>query len=129
MALCAAVFLLAPGPFAHAYTSLPAVVAVATSLIPIAGLFQVFDGIQVVSAGVLRGAGDTHAAMIANVLGFWLVGIPVSLWLGFSAGLGVVGLWLGFVAGLFAVAAFLVVRVRAKLSGALTRMNVEVETA
>ena len=129
MALCAVVFLLAPGPFARAYTSLPAVVAVAASLIPIAGLFQVFDGIQVVAAGVLRGAGDTHAAMIANVLGFWLVGIPVSLWLGFSAHLGVVGLWLGFVAGLIAVAAFLVVRVRAKLSGALTRVNVEVETA
>lgn len=129
MALCAAVFLIAPGPFARAYTSLPAVVAVAAALIPIAGLFQVFDGIQVVAAGVLRGAGDTHAAMIANLLGFWLVGIPVSLYLGFSAKLGVVGLWLGFVAGLIAVAAFLVVRVRVKLSGALTRTNVEVEPA
>ena len=71
------------------------VVTVAVSLIPIAGVFQVFDGLQVVAAGVLRGAGDTRAALIANLLGFWLVGTPVSLLLGFTAGLGVVGLWWG----------------------------------
>jgi hypothetical protein len=53
------------------------VIAVAASLIPIAGVFQIFDGLQVVAAGVLRGAGDTRAAMISNVLGFWLVGMPV----------------------------------------------------
>lgn len=125
MALCAAIFRLVPGPFAHAYTSVPEVVAVAVTLIPIAGLFQVFDGVQVVSAGVLRGAGDTHAAMISNLLGFWLVGIPVSLVLGFTAKLGVVGLWWGFVAGLAAVAAFLVVRVRVHLGRELKRLHVE----
>lgn len=125
MAVCAAVFRIVPGPFANAYTSVPEVVAVAVLLIPIAGLFQVFDGVQVVSAGVLRGAGDTHAAMIANLLGFWLVGIPVSLLLGFTAKLGVVGLWWGFVAGLAAVATFLVLRVRAHLGGELRRLQVE----
>lgn len=125
MSLCAIVFLLAPGPFARAYTSVPSVVAVAVALIPIAGVFQVFDGVQVVSAGVLRGAGDTKAAMVANLLGFWLVGIPVSLALGFGAKLGVAGLWWGFVAGLGAVALVLVVRVRRRLSGPLARVDVE----
>jgi MATE family multidrug resistance protein len=107
----------------------PGVVAVAAALIPIAGVFQVFDGLQVVSAGVLRGAGDTRAPLVSNVLGFWLVGMPVSLWLGFRAGLGVVGLWWGFVAGLAAVAAFLVLRVRALLSRAVARISVEGEPA
>jgi MATE family multidrug resistance protein len=125
MTLGAALFLLAPGPFARAYTSVPAVVAVAATLIPIAGVFAVFDGLQVVASGVLRGAGDTRAAMISNVLGFWLVGIPVSVGLGFGAKLGVVGLWWGFVAGLVAVAAFLVGRVRVRLGGSLERVRVE----
>ncbi|MCC6349567.1 MAG: MATE family efflux transporter [Candidatus Eisenbacteria bacterium] len=125
MALCAVVFRFAPGPFARIYTSVPEVVAIAVALIPVAGLFQVFDGVQVVSAGVLRGAGDTHAALVANLLGFWLVGIPVSLALGFTAKMGVVGLWLGFVAGLFAVALFLILRVRVKLGGELRRIQLE----
>jgi MATE family multidrug resistance protein len=127
MVLSAVALLALPGVFARAYTSVPGVVAVAAVLMPIAGVFQVFDGLQVVSAGVLRGAGDTRAPLIANVLGFWLVGMPVSLWLGFRTGLGVVGLWWGFVAGLAAVAAFLVFRVRALLSSAVARISVEGE--
>jgi len=125
MALSACLLLAIPGLFASAYTSVPGVVAVAVLLIPVAGVFQVFDGLQVVSAGVLRGAGDTRAPLVSNVLGFWLVGMPVSLWLGFRAGLGVVGLWWGFVAGLAAVAAFLVLRVRALLSQPVARISVE----
>jgi MATE family multidrug resistance protein len=129
MALSACVLLALPGMFASAYTSVPGVVAVAALLIPIAGVFQVFDGLQVVSAGVLRGAGDTRAPLISNVLGFWLVGMPVSLWLGFKGGLGVVGLWWGFVAGLAVVAAFLVLRVRELLSRPVARISVEGEPA
>lgn len=124
MAGSAAAFLVAPGMFARAFTSVPAVITVASALIPIAGFFQVFDGIQVVCAGVLRGAGDTRAPMLANLLGFWLFGMPVSLALGFGVRLGVVGLWWGFVAGLFAVAAFLLFRVRRRLSGEITRVAV-----
>jgi MATE family multidrug resistance protein len=129
MVLSACVLLALPVVFASAYTSVPGVVAVAALLIPIAGVFQVFDGLQVVSAGVLRGAGDTRAPLVSNVLGFWLVGMPVSLWLGFRVGLGVVGLWWGFVAGLAAVAAFLVLRVRALLSRPVARISVEGEPA
>ncbi len=124
--LCMALGMFAiPLSFARAYTSVPGVVAIAVALIRIAGVFQVFDGLQVVAAGVLRGAGDTRAAMVANVLGFWLVGMPVSLGLGFGAKWGVVGLWWGFVAGLAAVAVFLVTRLRFKLGGELVRIVVE----
>ena len=125
MLFSAALLLAFARAFASAYTSVPGVIAVAASLIPIAGVFQIFDGLQVVAAGVLRGAGDTRAAMISNVLGFWLIGMPVSLALGFGAHGGVVGLWWGFVAGLAAVAAFLVGRVRYRLAGDLTRLHVE----
>ena len=125
MAVSAGVLLLFTSPLASTWTSVPEVVVVAATLIPIAGVFQVFDGIQVVSAGVLRGAADTRAALLANLAGFWFVGLPVSLWLGFGAKLGVQGLWWGFVAGLGAVAWFLLVRVRRVLSGRVERVMVE----
>jgi MATE family multidrug resistance protein len=79
-------------------------------LLPLAGLFQVFDGLQVVALGLLRGLGDTRMPLLVNVVGFWCIGIPVSLWLGFGQGYGAVGLWWGLVVGLFVVAAFLIAR-------------------
>ena len=129
MALSACGLLAVPELFARAYTSVPGVVRVAAALIPIAGVFQVFDGLQVVAAGVLRGAGDTRAPLISNVLGFWLVGMPVSLLLGFRLEMGVVGLWWGFVAGLAAVAMFLVGRVRVLLARPVARLRVGVDSA
>jgi MATE family multidrug resistance protein len=125
MALSATMFRLIPEWLARLYTTDAGVLAVAVSLIPLAGVFQVFDGIQVVSTGVLRGAGDTRAPMIINVLGFWLLGFPVSLWLGFKADGGPVGLWWGLVVGLMAVAAFLLFRVHRRLSVAVERVRVE----
>ncbi len=97
----------------------------ASTLIPIAGFFQVFDGLQVVAAGVLRGAGDTRVPLVVNILGFWLVGLPTSLVLGFRLGFGPQGLWWGIVAGLIAVATFLLARVAFKLRGEIARVNVD----
>jgi MATE family multidrug resistance protein len=125
MAVSAVLLVTMPRLFASAYSSAPSVVAVAAALIPIAGVFQVFDGLQVVSAGILRGIGDTRAPMLINVCAFWLVGMPVSLWLGFRAGGGVVGLWWGFVAGLAAVAVLLIARVRVRMGRAIERVQVE----
>ncbi|MSR36512.1 MAG: MATE family efflux transporter [Gemmatimonadetes bacterium] len=118
----ALLFLTAPGPLAAQYTNDAEVLAVAVSLLPLAGLFQVFDGLQVVAAGVLRGVGDTRAPMIVNVVGFWICGMPISLWLGFRMGAGPVGLWWGLVAGLAAVAFFLLARIRRRFGGELKRL-------
>jgi MATE family multidrug resistance protein len=125
MALSALTLRALPEVFARLYTNVPGVIALAAVLLPIAGVFQVFDGIQVVASGILRGAGDTRAAMISNLLGFYLVGMPVSLWCGFGLHMGVVGLWWGFVAGLTAVAAFLVFRVRVTLGREVTRVRID----
>ena len=115
---------LAPGVLARLYTSDPAVLAFATALIPIAGVFQIADGLQAVAAGVLRGAGDTRAPLVIILLGFWLVGTPVSLLLAFRTTAGPVGLWWGLVAGLGAVALLLVLRVWRRLAGELRRVDV-----
>jgi multidrug resistance protein, MATE family len=129
MGACAIMMLAIPELLARLYTSVPGVVAVAAALIPIAGVFQVFDGLQVVASGILRGIGDTRAPMVVNMVGFWLMGMPVSLWLGFRQDGGVVGLWWGFVAGLAGVAAFLLWRVRGRLTGALERVRIDDEPA
>ncbi len=121
----AVVLLTVPGPLARAYTSEANVIAVASILIPIAGFFQVFDGAQVVAAGVLRGLGDTRAPMLINVLGFWLVGMPASLHLAFQRQAGPAGLWWGLVAGLAAVALLLVGRVASRLRRTISRVVVE----
>jgi MATE family multidrug resistance protein len=124
MAATALLFLALPGTLAGAYTTDAAVVAMAAALLPIAGVFQIFDGVQVVSAGILRGLGDTRAPMIINVLGFWLVGMPVSLGLAFPLALGPRGLWWGLVAGLAAVAVLLLLRIASRLSRPLARVVV-----
>ncbi len=122
MSLFGALFLLAPGPLARLVTDLPEVLPLAALLIPLAGLFQVFDGTQVVASGVLRGAADTRVAMVIHFVGFWLVGIPLGVLLALPLGLGPAGLWWGLVAGLGAVATVLVLRVRLRLRQELSRL-------
>jgi MATE family multidrug resistance protein len=112
MAAMAVLLIGAPELLSRAYTNDPSVLALAVLLMPIAGVFQVFDGLQVVSIGLLRGLGDTRVPVIVNVVGFWCIGMPVSLTLGFALGYGAVGLWWGFVVGLVIVATFLIARVR-----------------
>jgi MATE family multidrug resistance protein len=116
MAATAALFLLFAEPLARLYSRDVEVIAIAAALIPIAGVFQVFDGLQVVAAGVLRGVGDTRGPMLVNLLGYWVLGLPLSVSLGFVAGLGPVGLWWGLVLGLGVVAASLLIRVRSRLA-------------
>jgi len=125
MVLTGALFIGAAGPLASAYTSVPEVLAMAVIFIPIAGFFQVFDGIQVVSAGILRGMGDTRAPVIINLLGFWLMGMPISLALAFRTSLGPAGLWWGLVAGLGVVAVFLLLRIGRQLRSTQLRVIVE----
>jgi len=125
MALSAVLFLLAPEWLARLYSRDAGVIAVAGSLIPIAGVFQVFDGLQAVSSGILRGVGDTRVPMMVQVLGFWLIGMPVSLWLAFRMDSGPTGLWWGLVAGLAAVGTFLLLRVRVRLARALRRVVID----
>ncbi|MEP7000598.1 MAG: MATE family efflux transporter [bacterium] len=125
MMLAAAAFLIAPAAIAAVYTHDVPVATLAAALIPVAGVFQVFDGIQAVSAGVLRGLGDTRAPFMINLAGFWLAGFPVSIVLGFYTRLGAVGLWWGFVAGLGVVAMLLLLRVRNRMRGKIERTALE----
>jgi MATE family multidrug resistance protein len=125
MTLTAVAFLTVPSLFARAFTDNAVVIGLASTLIPIAGVFQVFDGGQAVGAGVLRGAGDTTAPLIVMLASYWLVGVPVSAYLGFHTSLRAAGLWWGFVFSLAAVAVFLFLRIRVVFSRELKRIHIE----
>ena len=125
MCLSAVVFRVFPEPLAQAYTRDASVIALTAALIPIAGVFQVFDGIQAVAAGVLRGIGDTHAPAIINIVGFWIIGLPVCWAFAFRFGGGAIGLWWGIVVGLGLVAVILLVRVRLQLARAMVRVKID----
>src|SRR5262249_13055790 len=88
----------------------PKVIEATVPVFLVAAVFQVFDGMQCVGAGVLRGAGDTRAAFGANILGHYLVGLPIGYLLGVRHGGGVVGLWWGLGGGLVSVGLMLFVR-------------------
>ena len=100
MSCAAAAFLLFPRVLIGAFTRDPAVLAIGVSLLFVGAVFQLFDGIQGVSTGVLRGLGDTRSPMIWNLAGHWFIGLPLGYSLCFVAGLGVVGLWWGLSTGL-----------------------------
>jgi multidrug resistance protein, MATE family len=109
--LCAAVvFLVAPRPLIALYTTDAQVMAVGPALLLLAAAFQIFDGIQTVSTGALRGLGETRAPMVANFVGYWLIGLPLGLALCFVLKWGVYGLWIGLTLALVVIASTLLAR-------------------
>jgi MATE family multidrug resistance protein len=113
--LAAAVMLLAPVLVLSAYVDVtdPAnaeLVAIATTFLLVAAAFQLFDGVQTVMAGALRGLQDTKWPMIIALSGYWLIGFVVAAWLGLATPLEGLGVWYGLMAGLVAVAAMLLWR-------------------
>jgi len=110
------------------YGAEPAVAALAATILPIAAAFQVFDGVQGVGGGILRGMGRTRPAAVFNFVGYYALALPLAAWLAFSRDFGLVGIWWGLAMALALIAAALVVwivrrgpkTVRSRLSVAST---------
>jgi MATE family multidrug resistance protein len=81
----------------------PAVIHIGSTLLLVAAGFQLFDGLQVVSTGALRGAGNTRTPMLVNLLFYWLIGLPLGYLFGFKLGWGAVGIWIGLCIGLIMI--------------------------
>ena len=82
----------------------------AISLFLVAAVFQLFDGMQAVTTGALRGLGNTRTPMFVNLVGHWLIGLPLAWILCFEYGWGAQGLWVGLAAGLILIGSTLLVR-------------------
>lgn len=107
MSGAALLFIALPRGLIGLFTKDPAVMALGASLLVVASIFQLFDGVQGVATGVLRGLGDTRTAMVTNLGGYWLLGLPVGYALCFNRGYGAIGLWIGLSIGLTVVASVL----------------------
>jgi len=94
---------------AELFTTDPEVISIAARIFAVAGAFQLFDGVQVIAVGALRGLGETRIPVIIGALAYWVVGISLATTLAFHLELGVLGLWYGFVVALAVAAAALLV--------------------
>jgi MATE family multidrug resistance protein len=100
MGLCALLFIAGRHWLPMLYVENAEVIALASSLLIIAGLFQLSDGTQVVCIAALRGLQDVKVPSLLIFVSYWVVGLPLGYWLGFTLGLGAQGIWLGLLLGL-----------------------------
>ncbi len=92
------------------YTSDKTVVFIASQLLLIAAVFQLFDGTQVVGLGILRGIGDVNIPTAITFIAYWIIGLPTAYWLGIYMGMGATGIWYGLTLGLLVSASLLYAR-------------------
>lgn len=103
MVSSAILFFTIPEQLIRIYSSDPSVIEVGVVLLFICSVFQLFDGLQTVTTGALRGLGDTRTPMVMNLVGHWAIGLPIGYALCFSYGWGVAGLWTGLSIGLILI--------------------------
>jgi len=103
MSAAAIVLLTVPEWIARLFSPEVAVIAAAATILRVAAFFQLFDGLQIVVTGSLRGAGDTRTPMLCHLIGYWVIGLPLGAALCFGRGMGAPGLWIGLSAGLIAI--------------------------
>jgi multidrug resistance protein, MATE family len=108
MTMAGILFVSVPRLLARVFTFDPVVISAASTLLLIAAAFQLFDGVQTVCTGALRGIGETRIPMLANLFAYWIVGLPVGSFLGFKLSWGAPGFWIGLCIGLILVAVSLV---------------------
>lgn len=100
MAMSGLTMLTFPRTLLGVFTTSSGVIAVARSILVAAAVFQIFDGLQIVGSGALRGLGETRVPMFATLCAHWAIGLPIGYVMAFPLGWGVIGLWIGLTSGL-----------------------------
>jgi MATE family multidrug resistance protein len=119
--ICAAIsFLTLPRQILSLYTNDAAVLNLGVKLLAIAALFQLFDGIQTVATGALRGLGETRLPMLVNFCGYWVLGLPIGYVLCFEKGIGITGLWWGLTIALILISMVLLLAWQRKTAYVVT---------
>ena len=103
MTCASLVFVSIPTWIARLFSPDPIVIRTGAHLLLVAAAFQLFDGVQTVATGALRGSGDTKTPMLANFIAYWLIGLPAGYFLCFKLGWGALGIWIGLCAGLIMI--------------------------
>ena len=110
MIVSALVFIIFRNYLPVLYVDDSSVINIASTLLIIAGLFQISDGIQAVGLGILRGIRDIKKPTVVTFISYWIISIPLSYFLGIEYGYGVYGIWIGLSIGLTLAAIFHVTR-------------------
>jgi len=110
MAVMAILLIVIPRPIISIWTRDAHVLALGAHILAIVAGFQIFDGIQTVSTGALRGLGETRFPMLMNLTGYWILGLPFGALLCFHFGWGLSGLWVGLTVSLILIAVVLIAR-------------------
>lgn len=117
-------FVTLPRPIARIFSPDPGVIRVGARLLLVAAAFQLFDGMQTVATGSLRGSGDTRTPMWANLVAYWFIGLPAGALLCFHFGWGALGIWIGLCVGLIIIGSVLLWTWHTRLrSGKLAFLN------
>jgi len=109
MTCASAALLIFPHPIARMYTPATDVIRATTFLLAAGAAFQLFDGIQTVATGALRGAGDTRTPMLCHLIAYWIIGLPLGSWLCFTLNWGAFGLWAGLSLALILIGVVLLI--------------------
>jgi MATE family multidrug resistance protein len=96
------------------YIDNPQVISFAASILIVAAIFQVFDGVQAVGIGILRGLTDVKGPTLITFIAYWVLALPIGYILGFTFDYGIVGVWIGLLLGLAASATLLTLRFNSK---------------
>ena len=115
MSVASVVLLVVPRWIARIYTVDEVIIGSASTLLAAGAAFQLFDGIQSVATGALRGAGDTRTPMLCHFTAYWIIGLPLGAWLCFRRGWGALGLWVGLSLALILIGIVLLVVWRSKV--------------
>ena len=115
MTLAGIVLVIVPRWIARIYTTDELVIRSTAALLAAGAAFQLFDGIQSVATGALRGAGDTRTPMLCHFTAYWIIGLPLGAWLCFRRGWGALGLWIGLSLALILIGIVLLVVWRRKV--------------
>lgn len=128
MLICGVIFIGGRDSLPGLYVSEPEVIKIASSLLIIAGLFQLADGAQVVCTSALRGLQDVKIPSLFIFVAYWLVGLPLGYWLAFVAGVGPTGIWWGLLIGLTLTALAMYARLRSKINLLASAVNADVRS-
>lgn len=103
MSCCGVMLLLFPRAIGRMYTTDAAVIAATVPLLATGAAFQLFDGVQTCATGALRGAGDTRTPMLCHLIAYWVLGLPLGVFLCFHSGWGATGMWIGLCSALILI--------------------------
>lgn len=109
MAICAVGFIFFPRFFVNIFTNDPVLIKICVPILVLAGIFQIFDGLQVALGGVFKGLKSTNIVMLGNLAAYWLIGLPLGYILAFKYDMDLYGFWIGLTISIFSLSMILLI--------------------